>query len=54
VASAGRPDAPVRPGEVLAGREPDGSLAAMPPSHSSPSPEVAALRVATEDICNNS
>src|SRR5215472_8813029 len=31
-------------------RHPDGSLVAMAPSHRSPSPDVAALRVATEGI----
>ena len=38
-------------GEVLAGREPDGSFAAMPSSRRSPSPEVAALRAAAESSC---
>src|SRR5258708_16800700 len=51
VASAGSPGALALAGELLGGREPDGSLVAMLPSHRSSSPEVAALRVATEGIC---
>jgi hypothetical protein len=38
-------------GEVVACRDPDGSLAAMPSSRHSPSPEVAALRAAAEGSC---
>ncbi len=51
VASAGSPGALVLAGEHLAGREQDVSFVAMLPSPHSPSPEVVALRVATEAIC---
>jgi hypothetical protein len=34
----------------LLAAKPDGRLVGMPPSHCSPSPEVAAIRVATEGV----